>query len=159
MLVSRYVFTGNKYNVILWQTFEQRIKSPLKKNVPTQLMVNKRPGVNSSICCNCGQEVLLTQPRVLLRLTWSLFLVKSRRSVMLKQGLRQAIINLSKDWTKNKGKNLVVGKIPVFNQLFTYFNKPVTETKDHFVQEQISLLLTQSGRFESIYGYYEVSLT
>ena len=36
MLLSRYVFTGNKYNVILWQTFEQRIKSPLKKNVPTQ---------------------------------------------------------------------------------------------------------------------------
>ena len=35
-LMSRYVFTGNKYNVILWQTFEQRIKSPLKKNVPTQ---------------------------------------------------------------------------------------------------------------------------
>ena len=24
MLLSRYVFTGNKYNVILWQTFEQR---------------------------------------------------------------------------------------------------------------------------------------
>ena len=23
-----YVFTGNKYNVILWQTLEQRIKSP-----------------------------------------------------------------------------------------------------------------------------------
>ena len=92
-------------------------------------MVNKRPGVNSSICCNCGQEVLLTQPWVLLRLTWSLFLLKSTRSVMLKQGLRQAIINLSKDWTKNKGKTWLVGKIRVFDQLFTYFNKPVTETK------------------------------
>ena len=72
------------------------LRAPLQKNVPTQLkMVNKHPGVNSSICCNCGQELLLTQPRVLLRLTWSLFLVKWRRSVILKKG--QTIINLSKD--------------------------------------------------------------
>ena len=71
------------------------LRAPLQTNVPTQLV--ERLGVNLSICCNCGQEVLLTQPWVLLRLTWSLFLVKSRRSVTLKQGLRQAIINLSKD--------------------------------------------------------------
>ena len=34
MLLSRYVFTGNKYNVILWQTVEQRIKSPPSNKRP-----------------------------------------------------------------------------------------------------------------------------
>ena len=46
----------------------------------------------------------------------------------------------------------------LINFLLISVNQSLKQKKN-FEKEKISLLLTQSGSFESLYGYYEVSLT